>query len=115
MFPWYDVALGWVWITTGIWKTWRDGRPLLSHSGDPVEVSARRKARLDLRFSLFSIAIGVGWLARWYEHDLYLWLISAYFVLLVTWDLFAWHRSRKSRRSCSQTPAKLSWLVPGVT
>jgi hypothetical protein len=101
---WYE-AVGWAWIALGAYITWRDGRPLLSRTARRDDHKTRRarnrrrKAWLDLRFSLLLVVIGVGWVTNWHKHWLYLWLISASIVTFVSWDLSAWLRSRRRRKS----------------
>jgi hypothetical protein len=115
MSPLYEVVgevTGWSLIAVGIYTIWRDGRPLFPRIGGRgrhkiADPGMWRKAWHDLRFSPLSVVIGVSWLAHWYKHPLYFWLTGAYIVMLASWDLSAWFRSRKRRKSGGQAAEML--------
>jgi hypothetical protein len=105
-------VIGWMITALGAYMTWRDGRRLLSSraSGRGSSCSTqrtrnvRRKAWHDIRFSLFYVVIGVGWATSWYKHWPYLWFWGTYIVVLMSWEIGAWLRSRR-RKSGSQAAA----------
>jgi hypothetical protein len=96
------VAIGWIVVALGAYMTWRDGRSLLSRTGPGRNKTgrvryARRKAWRDLRFSLLWVVMGAGWATSWNKHWLYIWLLAAYIVMLVSWEIGAWLRSRRRK------------------
>jgi hypothetical protein len=110
MSAWLE-ALGWCWIAFGAYTTWRDSRLLVSRPYRLGELSnaqrrARRKALTGLRLTLFYIVVGVVWVTRWYAHPIIGWLGGGYVVVLVSYDLSAWFRSRKRRKTGSQTAGR---------
>ena len=103
MSAWLD-ALGGLWIALGVHSVWRDSRILVSRPYRRSELgragrAARRKALTSLRRSLFYIVVGVIWITGWYAHPIVAWLLGAYLLVLVTYDLTAWRRSRRRRKS----------------
>jgi fatty acid desaturase len=107
MSAWFE-ALGGLWIALGAHTAWRDSRILVSGPYRRGELSkaerlARRKALTSLRQSLFYIVLGVIWVAGWYTHPIVAWLLGGYLLVLVTYDLSAWSRSRRKRKSGGQT------------
>jgi hypothetical protein len=107
MSAWFE-ALGGLWIAMGVHTTWRDSRILVMAPYRRAELSraerlARRKALTSLRQSLFYIVIGVIWVAGWYTHPIVDWLVGGSVVVLVAYDLSAWIRSRRRRKSEGQT------------
>jgi hypothetical protein len=99
MSAWLE-ALGSCLIALGAYTMWRDSRVLVSRPYRRGEAARkkRRKALTSLRFSLFCIVSGVVWVAGWYTLQIIAWLITGYVVVLITYDLRAWSRSRKKRR-----------------
>lgn len=102
MSAWLE-ALGSCLIALGAYTMWRDSRVLVSRPYRRGERSnatrrKRRKALTSLRFSLFCIVSGVVWVAGWYTHQIIAWLITGYVVVLITYDLSAWSRSRRMRK-----------------
>jgi fatty acid desaturase len=106
MAAWSEV-LGGSWILLGGYLLWRDSRLLVSPPYRRCELSragrrGRRKALTDLRRSLAFIALGVVWLTGWYSNLTTAWLLGGYVIVLVTYDLGTWLRSRKKGKSDSQ-------------
>jgi hypothetical protein len=104
MSSWVE-AVGSCLIALGAYTMWRDSRVLVSRPYRRGELSKaarrkRRKALSSLRFSLFCIVSGVVWVAGWYTHQIIVWLVTGYLVVLITYDLTAWSRSRKKRKPC---------------
>ena len=102
MSAWID-AVGSCWIALGAYTMWRDSRVLVSRPYRRGELSKgarrkRRKALASLRFSLFCIVSGVVWVAGWYTHPIIAWLFAGYLVVLITYDLRAWRRTRKKSK-----------------
>ena len=102
MSAWFE-AVGSCSIALGAYTMWRDSRVLVSRPyrrGEPSKAARRkrRKALTSLRFSLFCIVSGVVWVAGWYTHQIVAWLVTSYLVVLITYDLSAWSRSRKKRK-----------------
>jgi hypothetical protein len=52
---------------------------------------------------LLYIVLGVIWITGWYAHPVVAWLLGGYLLVLVIYDLTAWRRSRRSRKSGGQT------------
>ena len=48
--------------------------------------------------------MGTAWATNWNKHWLYVWLWGAYTVMLVSWEIGAWLRSRR-RKSAGQAAA----------
>jgi predicted lysophospholipase L1 biosynthesis ABC-type transport system permease subunit len=107
MSPWH-VGLGVGFIALALYSAWSDARPLFLLTARPELRSmrrartARRKAWRKLLLPVVWVLIGVGWLTSWNEHWFYVWIMGAGFILLVSWDLTAWLRDRKKRRSDGQ-------------
>jgi len=107
MSPWH-VGLGLSFLALALYSAWRDGRPLFMRTenrGDRNSREARtvrRRAWRNLLVPVVWILIGVGWLTSWNEHWFYAWPMLAIFILVVSWDLSAWLRARKKRRSDGQ-------------
>ena len=90
-------------------SVWRDSRILVLRPYQRSELGragrgARRKALTSLRLSLFYIVLGVIWITGWYAHPIVAWLLGGYLLVLVTYDLTAWSRSRSKRKSGGQAP-----------
>jgi hypothetical protein len=109
MSMWYEV-FGWVMIAFGGCATFWLGRPILVRSAglDSRQIrrarKRRRKAWLDLRYSLNLIVIGVGQLTSWRESWLFSSLECAYLIVMVSWDVRAGRMPRRRRRSGGQAP-----------
>jgi hypothetical protein len=103
MSAWFEV-LGWLWIAMGVHTTWRDSRVLVFGPYRRSEQTreqrrARRQALTKLRFSLFWIAVGVTWVTGLSLHPVVAWLLGGCLVVWLTYDLSAWSRSRRRRKS----------------
>jgi len=101
-------AIGWLLIPLGVYSTWQNSRTLVSGPYRRGELSradrgARRKALTSLRWSLCYIASGVVWVTGWYTHPIVAWLLAGYVCVLVAYDVSAWTRSRRTRKSGGQT------------
>jgi hypothetical protein len=109
MSAWY-VASGGIWIATGAATMWQDRRLLRALVTPPYragEVSRskrkqRRKALADLRFSLWFVVSGVAWVTRLVSYPVIAWIACGYLVVLLTFDLSAWARARRRRKTAEQ-------------
>jgi hypothetical protein len=107
MSPWH-LTLGLGFIVLALYSAWSDARPLFLLTARPETRTTRRartvrwKAWRNLLMPVVWVLIGVGWLTSWNEHWFYVWLLGAGFILLMSWDLTAWLRGRKQRRSHGQ-------------
>jgi hypothetical protein len=107
MSPWH-AGIGLFFIALAAYALWRDVRPPVlrtaprSHDDSGQARSVRRKAWGGLQLAVIFVVIGVGWLTSWNEHWFYVWLMIAVLVVVASWDLSAWLRSRKKRKSSGQ-------------
>jgi hypothetical protein len=103
MSAWFD-ALGALSIALGAHQTWRDSRILLSgphRRGERcrAERTTRRKATAGLGYGLFYIVIGVLWVTGWHPNPVVAWLPVGFVIVVLTYDVGAWSRSRRRRQS----------------
>jgi hypothetical protein len=104
----WSESLGGFWIALGAFTTWRDSRVIFLRRywrGDLSMVGRleRRKALTQLRWSLAYVAIGLTWVTGWVGDPITAWLLGAYLVVLLAYDVSALRRSRKRRTSDCKT------------
>ena len=90
MSVWMQV-LGWGLIALGTWSTFSAIRNLrqLTRRGkcEMIKPALRREAWRSVLFGPLSFTWGVYWISYRWTHDVLVWLLAAYAVMLAIWSL----------------------------